>query len=123
MLTAEQIENIQAHSVESQRQTYSDERLWSRLLELNQRQNELVQLIAFTYELGFSWRNDFRLWQRRWNTVLSELNTNQPLIDLIIWHLTRRGDSAISDWQKTDEQGKRELEARALRVARSFKNE
>jgi hypothetical protein len=117
MLSTEETERIHRYSVEFGRQRYSNEHLWARLNELNDREIEIVQLIPTAYRLAFSWRADAGLWREHWNRLLNELSASRPVIELIIWHLTRRGDDAIAGWLSAKEEAKRQLAVKAQHAA------
>jgi hypothetical protein len=117
MLSTDQIERIQRYSVESQRHRYTNEQLWARLVELNRRELEILELIPLAYRLAFSWRAGHQFWRREWNRLLNESSANRPLIDCLIWHLKRRGDNGISGWLADNEERTRELASSAQRAA------
>lgn len=107
------IERWQHYSVEGQRAEYSDADLWEWLMRMKKRETELLQLVGIAYRHAHSWRRDRKLWLKRWNSVVDELNTNQPMIDLLIRHLTKRGDATIVDWVSRHSALQRQLAARA----------
>ncbi|MEG3155519.1 hypothetical protein U1700_11545 [Sphingomonas sp. RB1R13] len=119
MLNSEEIERIERYSVESQRHRYSDAELWAWLIELNERDNEVVQLLPTAYNRA----SKSCAYGKVWNRLIVELNANQPMKDLIVWHLQRRGDETVTDWLSQNEERQRALAAAAQRKAWRFDND
>lgn len=112
MLTIEERERLDRHSVETQRAEYADADLWARLEELKERENELVQLLAVSYAHAFSWHRDNDLWRKRWEKLLNEYQANLGVIDCLIWHLTKRGID-LTAWLDSYKVQQRKLSAKA----------
>lgn len=104
MLSDAEIQRIEQYSVESHKRLISDDELWERLLQRTDRELEILKKLPLAYSRTFGGSS---LHQREWNKLVVELHASQPVIELIIWHLTKRGDKDISDWVISHEEFKR----------------
>ncbi len=103
LLEAE-IHRIQNIVVESHKQRFTDDDLWERLIQRTDREIEILKRLPLAYNRTFG-GNSFHHWD--WNKLAVELQASQPVIELIIWHLTKRGDKDISQWVSSHEEFKR----------------
>jgi hypothetical protein len=111
MLTTEQIEELERYVVEKERERYTDNELWARLLELDERENEILNALPIAYRRRSKWLPD-----SQWNKLIRELTANQPVITCIVWHLTKRGDEALAGWLSERAEMKRQIGAKAAGI-------
>lgn len=107
-LSAETYNRTVAYAVEREREAYSDAELWAWLEDLAGKQDALLKAIPLAFGLAFSWADDYRHWRRQWEWCVSQLNSNQDMVDCIGWHLTQRGDPEIAAWLSEAEQRDRD---------------
>jgi hypothetical protein len=93
-----EVNRLEHYSVESQKARYSDEYLWAWLLSIYGRKIEILMDLPVFHRWGHSGLPDQHFWLRQWERLILELNSSKPVSDCIVWHLTKRGDTAISDW-------------------------
>lgn len=108
MFTPDQLERIDDYCVEQEKRETTDEQLWEQLHEINKRAIGIQGVLPLVYGLAFSFEHDYKDWRRLWNGFVLELNADLPVKELIIWHLTKRGDKYIERWVKENEEFMRE---------------
>ena len=123
MLTSEETQRIEAYSVWRERQRYSDSQLWERLTDFYNREIEILRTLPLAYSLAYGDVPDYELWRSYWRRLILELDANEPVMKAIVWHLTRRGDPAISGWLAECEQYKRDNAVKWQKAAWGIEDE
>lgn len=93
-----EVNRLEHYSVESHKALYTDEQLWARLLEIYGKKIEILTNLPIFYQWAQSGLPDQYFWLGQWERLILEINSSKPVSDCIVWHLTKRGDTAISDW-------------------------
>lgn len=116
-LSPELYEATKRDIIKKGRQEYSDADLWEWLLELYCREIEILKQVHVVCRLGFSGSNDYKFWRSYWDRLCVELRGIVEMMELIVWHLTMRGDTAIAYWVVEAEEFKRQGNKQWLREA------
>lgn len=95
-LSADLYEASIRHIVEDEKKRYSDEALWTWLLELYDKEVELLKLIPY----AFRGCGSAAKWMRYHKILVEQWKSTRSMIELIVWHLEMRGDNSIVDWVK-----------------------
>jgi hypothetical protein len=93
-LTQDQIDAIHISSVEKEKARTSDDQLWSKLLDVYNREVRVKSKIAIYCKKAYSSiDSEQNYWQSAWERLCSELKDTDDYIKLIAWHLTLRGQT------------------------------
>lgn len=100
MLTEEQIRQIENGVVERHRQLYSDDELWAMLDKRETRLNQIMELIPHYYMLASRDAKDYKLWKAELDRLSREYAAALPVVELIVWHLEKRGLTEAAKWRE-----------------------
>lgn len=100
------------HIVEDEKTRHSNNDLWTRLLGLYDREVEILKLLPYAMR-----GSHIRKWKRYYEKLLIEYESTKSMMELIVWHLTQRGDNAIGDWVEHTDAFKRHKESEWQNVA------
>lgn len=94
-LCQDQIDAISIHSVEKEKAKTSDDQLWSKLLDVYNREIQIQSNIDKYGHLAQTTRGKERdQWEFVCETLRNELKFKDEYIRLIAWHLSMRGQNA-----------------------------
>lgn len=93
-LTQEQIDAIHISSVEQEKARTSDDQLWSKLLDVYNREVRIKKNIGiYCKKARTAIDSEWDYWQSAWINLCSELKFTDDYIKLIAWHLSMRGQT------------------------------